>query len=510
MKLGLFSPRGGAFTGTTVSLFADRNVTFEVVDDPAGRDGSLSRTFLQQPRDERPAAAPGSAAVDRLPLAVLRTQQNPSWLRGRLVRHPLAISHDDRIVARISPGWVEVRQETSLQVRHGSVSSLTVRVPVSQPDLWQVQGKETIRQEPLAAEAGDGDARRYRLSFAPPIVEGSSLVFRFRVPMNPALSTASEVKSTIPWVLLEEGSTGLTTVELSMAREIRSTVEDPAWAELGMERPGPHGSEAPRQYRLVKPGMEKGGFPFSARLAEQVSLPPLVCAPSPAANRPRSRERVENQGLVLDRVSSFPPGVQSAGGSAVDSLADRRTGRGPAREQPGRRRLPAEHPRPNRSPSRYWSRSSTRFPRIARDRPGSRPELNEGAVVLQTLWEVQIPWSQALVGVPEGWADENEWYWDLYVWKRRPWRSFSRLVAWVAGATPAVIQPGRGARRGARRLARIPVRPGRAAGLLAALGGLPRLAGRDLLGQRAPAGLLPHVLQGPLPGALGGGRRGRD
>ena len=58
--------------------------------------------------------------------------------------------------------------------------------------------------------------------------------------------------------------------------------------------------------------------------------------------------------------------------------------------------------------------------------------------MLQTLWEVQIPWSQALVGVPDGWADENEWYWDLYVWKRRPWRSFSRLVAWVAGAAPQV------------------------------------------------------------------------
>ena len=34
------------------------------------------------------------------------------------------------------------------------------------------------------------------------------------------------------------------------------------------------------------------------------------------------------------------------------------------------------------------------------DRPGLPPELPEGAVVLQTLWEVQIPWSQALIGVP--------------------------------------------------------------------------------------------------------------
>src|SRR5262249_18322692 len=56
------------------------------------------------------------------------------------------------------------------------------------------------------------------------------------------------------------------------------------------------------------------------------------------------------------------------------------------------------------------------------------------AVILQTLWEVHVPWSQTLIGVPEGWSDQNEWYWDVYVWKRRPWNSFARLVGWVSGS----------------------------------------------------------------------------
>jgi hypothetical protein len=76
---------------------------------------------------------------------------------------------------------------------------------------------------------------------------------------------------------------------------------------------------------------------------------------------------------------------------------------------------------------------------VPADAPGSAwfpPDLHDGAVVLQTLWDVHIPWNQTLVGVPAGWADENEWYWDLYVWKRRPSRPFSRLLAWVAGTSP--------------------------------------------------------------------------
>jgi len=37
---------------------------------------------------------------------------------------------------------------------------------------------------------------------------------------------------------------------------------------------------------------------------------------------------------------------------------------------------------------------------------------------LQSLWELRLPWSQALVGIPRDWSDENQWYWTGYAWKR--------------------------------------------------------------------------------------------
>ena len=305
---------------------------------------------------------------------------------------------------------------------------------MSQPDLWEVQGKETIRREPLPHEAADGDTRRFRLTFTPPIVDGTSLVFRFRVPMNPALS-ATEIQRTIPWVLVEEGSTGVTTVELSMARGIRLTVGDPGWVERGTERPGPRGSDTPRQYRLLKPGAEKAGFPFSAFLAEQVSLPPLV-APRAllrtvlgAQNESRTRAWYWIESHPAHLAFSLPEGARwvrsRIDGQTAEQIENNPAGEGYVLS------LPAEsQSKPVLVEIEY---------QVAADRAGSAwfpPRLHEGAVVLQTLWEVQIPWSQALVGVPHDWADENEWYWDLYVWKRKPWRSFPRLVSWVAGATP--------------------------------------------------------------------------
>ena len=59
------------------------------------------------------------------------------------------------------------------------------------------------------------------------------------------------------------------------------------------------------------------------------------------------------------------------------------------------------------------------------------PRLLGDAVVQQTLWKVRTPWNRAVVGVPAGWSDENEWYWDRYLWKRRPWAAPAALAAWV-------------------------------------------------------------------------------
>jgi hypothetical protein len=59
----------------------------------------------------------------------------------------------------------------------------------------------------------------------------------------------------------------------------------------------------------------------------------------------------------------------------------------------------------------------------------------DDAVIQQSLWEIRVPWNLAIVGVPDGWSDANEWYWDIYVWKRRPWNPFSKLMGWVAGST---------------------------------------------------------------------------
>ena len=63
------------------------------------------------------------------------------------------------------------------------------------------------------------------------------------------------------------------------------------------------------------------------------------------------------------------------------------------------------------------------------------PRLLDGGVVLQTFWELRLPSSLAVLGVPRGWSDENQWTWSGISWKRLPSQNMSSVNEWIGGVT---------------------------------------------------------------------------
>ena len=427
VKLGLFTARDGVSTTSSVSLFADREVTFEPDGEPARRDVSSAPAFRPQPPGESSAVSTDPAQGDRSLIAVFKSNQNPSSLSGRLTRHARSIAHDTRISAQLTRRSIDVRQDTELRVRHGAISSLTVRVPLSRSQPWQVQGKETIKREELDQKAGD--SRRFRLVFDPPILDSSLLTFRFQVPVDVAPASDEPVQATIPWIRVEEGTSASATIELTTAPGIKTAVADPAWVGSSLDETVPGGSNRRQLYHLGKPVTETSDFTFSAKLMDQVALPPVVV--------PRVLLRTvlgsdgESQTHAWYWIESHPASVSFSLLERARWIRARIDGR--AADQ-------VEH-----EPARGLYRLS--LPPEVQSKPvlieleyqlsgtwGSQictaPELPADAVVLQTFWEVQLPWNQALVGVPQGWADENDWHWDFYVWNAGPG---SRSPGWWHG-----------------------------------------------------------------------------
>ena len=233
---------------------------------------------------------------------------------------------------------------------------------------------------------------------------------------------------------VEEGTSTSTTVELTVAPGIKTAVNDTAWVSSAPDEDDPSGSNRRQLYRLSKPAAENAGFTFSASLMDQVSLPPVVV--------PRSLLRTvlgvdnESRTHAWFWIESHPASVAFSLPDRVQWIRARIDGRAAdqVEHDPSggfyRLSLPAESQFKPVLVELEYQLSGTWADQVC-----APPELPAEAVVLQTLWEVQIPWSQALIGVPPGWADENDWHWDFYVWKRRPWKPFSKLVGWVAGSS---------------------------------------------------------------------------
>ncbi|QEH37893.1 hypothetical protein OJF2_64850 [Aquisphaera giovannonii] len=425
--LALFSPRGDVATSGTVAVLAPRNVTLDVPDAAPGADGSSG--FRSLAGEDRAAVVTGAGGGGRVPVAVLASQGNPSRLRGRLVRHRTEISHDVKVAARILEGWVDVRQETAVEVRYGSVRELHVLVPVARRELWQVKGRPSITVGELEP-AADGRPARCRLTFDPPIEDATTLTFSMRQPITRAAGPDAPAAGKVSWARIEEGKAAGVAVELSTAPGVMADVDASGW-----ESPEARGDAGtPAIYRLTGAGANDG-LPFTPRRAERAALPPLV-APRALLRTslgPDGSCRTQAWFWIEDHPGhaelALPAGSQWIRARVDGRLAEQveRAAEGDAYRIP----FPPESAgHPVLLDLEYQAG-------VASGRDWAPPELRGGAAVLQSLWEVRVPWNQAVVGVPAGWDDENQWYWDLYAWKRRPRRPFARLLEWLSASRPA-------------------------------------------------------------------------
>jgi hypothetical protein len=364
---------------------------------------------------------------------MLKSQQNQTLIRGRLVRHPRSISSETTVDAQVTLRGIEISQETAVHVRHGSIQSLIVRVPFGPNEAWQVfQGKEVVRREQISSEAGESG--RYRLNFDTPVLGSTTLLFKFRLPISPSPAPGTETKSGVTWIAIEDGSTELVSVTLGTGTGLRATVDDPAWAKEQDDRTRMELADTSRRYRpLDHPGgLKPARMPISISELDQLALPPIVVPRAlflsvlSADHQLRTRVWYWVESHALELGFRLPAGSRwvraRIDGRPAEQLETGRSGIGYRMPLP-----PESQSKPVLIELEYQSSATGSLELDA-------PRLDGDAVVLQTFWQIQIPWSHAVVGVPASWTDENEWYWDYYVWKRRPWRSLTRLTSWVSGS----------------------------------------------------------------------------
>ena len=214
VTLGLFTPIQAASAHAVFSLVADRGLAVALADD-SGR--------IRVSNEPPPAA---NKLVSTGPLGTLRDELDPSPIvlvdddNSRLLE--IKITHNARTLvqetalsAQVSKRWVDVLERSTIGVHHGVLASLEILVPAEIVDRWELLDKELSDREDLGRE--QNGARRFRLTFARPVVDKLTLRFRYRLNLVAALDATTIQEVTIPSISFNEVSPGPTKVELSLA-----------------------------------------------------------------------------------------------------------------------------------------------------------------------------------------------------------------------------------------------------------------------------------------------------
>jgi hypothetical protein len=436
VDLALFQPLDATSGGGRIAVLTDRNVTASMrAEDGQGTRPITAGAFRDAAR-EAPSnwPWPDDRAPATTPSLWLRYDGRPANLALAVAVHPRALSYRTNLRVSVDRRNQVIDQETACTVHFGTLDHLDVEVPSGWRGRWEILGSEVASRSNLGdTEQGD---ERIRLTMSREVRDTARLRFRFRRPLPSLAGPGRAVDLEIPRVRPVEGEGSTVQVEVRAEPGIELDPRGAGWslgevddAVAATDEAGP-----PPRFLLVSDGGDDMPPRLSVRLQPLAELPALIASRLWLRTvqgleddlRTTAVYLVEAHGPSFD--VSLPPGATwvraKMGGTAVaqvEQLFPKSAGyRLLFPERAGTEPIVVEL-------EFTVAHSSSSVPWLA-------PQLADG-FVQQTLWEVEMPWGRAVVGIPAGWTDQNTWTWDRYHFRRRPWQTTAALAAW-AGIAP--------------------------------------------------------------------------
>jgi hypothetical protein len=426
--LPLFQPIVNTTTSSEFVMATGRNVTVDL--SSAGDEPSSFRPDWGSPPADWvwPNRRPGPEQS----LLWLRSDANPETMPLRASVRPRSIRHESTLSASIDRRGAEVVDEISGEVAFGPVSQLDVALPLEVGDHWEVEGAERTVREPMGLDA-DG-TRRYRLRFAREYTDTFRVRIRYRLPFaeQPAIDREGKLRLA-PIRVLEGTSTGQR-ILISAEPGVELKTDAKGWTSLASIDP-PAGSEngPPVKIALSRNDEKSGSVGVNVRFGPRLALPSVVVSRLwiKSVQRPENELATTAWFWVETREGTMTVGLPSGsrwlrarvgstdlGEGGVELLAsDEYRIRFPTTTPSGPLLVSIDYAVPSSESADGW--------------PALR--LLAGGVVQQSVWEVQVLGTRAGVGTPSGWVNENEWYWEDLLWRRRPWKTEAELANWLTG-----------------------------------------------------------------------------
>jgi hypothetical protein len=359
-------------------------------------------------------------------IAWLDHDGRPAVLPLSVVVRPRSMRGDTELIANISRSGINYRETLKLDVQNGSLSDLTIAVPREADSSWKSEGTEVSNREFL--ETRKDGARLYRLTFAKAPVRSATLKFVYQTAFDQLLASSPPRSDRFliirPLSVIDGG------VQLRYAAQpgIELDVE-PGDFKMQLSSRTQADAEISDSDRVLR-GDNAALLPsYKVSAAPRHPMPGLVIGRSYLRTvvgvtdlRTTAMYRLDVHGPAM--TFDLPDDARFI----QARIDDQPVGEVERTDQASRFRIPLaietgatpptlilEYSLPRRSPQ-AWT-----------------PPSFDASVGQAAYWEIVVAPTSALMGVPPGWADENQWRWDNYVWIRTPSARPHELRAWVTG-----------------------------------------------------------------------------
>jgi len=426
-SVAMVEPTGTTLLDGRVAILRHPGVEADLAAGPSGRAGEGPLRGDPSPATADwpwPSDRPAGLDVDPL---WFRYEGSPESIPLRLSLLSPSYRSEVDLIATVGRAGVDYRQSVQLSVANGLLTEVELLVPPEVDRDWRVEEFPAASRAPLEV-APDG-SRRYRVALAKGPVRVVDLHLAYRTGLaNPVSDgrvggTFAQIRvfpeASGPFRFSPRSEAGL---DLSINRE--------GW-ETRFAATGPlAGSDAAET--LARPGPVASLPRFEATAGSRLSLPTTFASRCYVRSvrgtselRTSAHYRLDVHGP--DVLIRLPPGSNwLAARVDGDAVEDVEVAEGSAGYRVRLDRGPGDGPRLLEVD--YGTSTATS--------EACRPPELAGAVVQEVYWELTVSGSQAVIGTPAGWSDENRWYWDQYVWKRQPWSTTADLLGWVSGESP--------------------------------------------------------------------------
>jgi hypothetical protein len=332
--------------------------------------------------------------------------------------------------ADVDRAGISYRETIRLEMAGGLLDDFELSVPAGVKPDWSIEGLEVSTRYPVAIDADGGG--RYRVVLARKGVRSVSFELRYATTFDRPLEESSPLDGRFVWIRPTAATQGSVRLTCLPSSGLGVEVDPEGWQK---QTPPPEPSGSPI-------GLSRQNIPdrlpeFRATAAARAQLPALVVSRAYLRTVRGSEElrttavfRIETHGPSV--VVALPRGWRWIGasldGAAVDEVES---------DGVGGRRIDLG-PAPGKEPRILAIESAA----ASRGGPSWQPPVLVGAVGGETYWAVVVPVSQAVLGTPAGWSDENGWRWMGYVWMKTPLRSDDELLGWVAAGAAPIAEPG--------------------------------------------------------------------